>query len=161
MTKFKPLPPLAALQQQLSYDPETGLFTWDSPSKYNRRVKPGDVAGSLNKSNGYIYIVFMCERYLSHRLAWLFITGSDPAELTIDHIDRDRTNNRSTNLRLATMQQQRWNGPERRGWSIDRSGSYRSVIVHNGKQKHLGTYSTAEEARSVYLEACAEIRGNW
>ena len=28
MPKFKPLPPLAVLQEFLSYDPETGLFVW-------------------------------------------------------------------------------------------------------------------------------------
>ena len=156
MTKFKPLPPLAALQEFLSYDPETGLFTW---TKSRAQQKAGSVAGTLLRG-GYIRVLFKRQKMLAHRLAWLFITKSDPGELTIDHIDGDKTNNRADNLRLATRNQQMWNR-EARGWAAVKNGRYRAEIRHNGELVRLGHHSSAEQARAAYVEACVKLRGEW
>ena len=46
------------------------------------------------------------KKHLSlHHFVWLLKTGEEPI-LSVDHIDRNRTNNQFENLRLATRQQQ-------------------------------------------------------
>ena len=156
MTKFKALPPLAVLQEFFSYDPETGQLL--RAKRSNNRLA-GSVVGTKD-AYGYLTVNFQKSHYKVHRIIWLFLTGSDPGELTIDHIDGNRSNNRAANLRLATRQQQVWNVPERRGW-YEQNGRYFSAIRHRGKQRRLGGYTTAEEAHAAYLEACAELRGSW
>ena len=53
---------------------------------------------------GHIRICIMRVKYLAHRLAWLYVTGSWPSQ-DIDHIDGDPTNNRFANLREVTHQE--------------------------------------------------------
>lgn len=43
--------------------------------------------------------------YYAHRLVWALRHGRDPGDMQIDHRDRDRGNNRPSNLRLATPTQ--------------------------------------------------------
>ena len=156
MTKSKPLPSLAVLQEFFSYDPETGLLV--RAKRSNNRLA-GAVVGCAD-AQGYLTVNFQKSHYKVHRIAWLFITRLDPGELTIDHIDGNRSNNRAANLRLATRQQQVWNTPEGRGW-YEQNGRYFSAIRHRGQQRRLGGYATAEEAHAAYVEACVKLRGEW
>jgi hypothetical protein len=39
---------------------------------------------------------------MAHRVAWLLHTGEDPGTLVIDHINRQRNDNRISNLRPLT-----------------------------------------------------------
>jgi hypothetical protein len=86
------------LKDVLSYDENSGVFTWKK--QINNRVFVGKTAGSLTKS-GYICISVFKKRFFAHRLAFLYMTGSMPS-LIIDHIDRNRSNNKWSNLREVT-----------------------------------------------------------
>lgn len=88
------------LKELLSYDPETGIFTW----KVDRtgKAKKGSRAGNLNKTNGYWIICVDNKRRLAHRLAILYIDGYLP-ENSLDHIDRNKINNRYNNLREVSQ----------------------------------------------------------
>lgn len=88
----------AEARAALHYDPETGVFT-RLVSK--ARGKAGRVAGSLSKTRGYVVVPLDRKVYRAHRLAWLYMTGEWPAGV-IDHVDRDRSNNRWSNLREVT-----------------------------------------------------------
>jgi hypothetical protein len=93
------------LKEYLHYDPETGIFTWiKKPSK---KVLYGCVAGFAN-GDGYPMIGVLGKYYRSHRLAWLYMTGSMP-DFQIDHIDMDKKNNSWKNLRAATNSQNSMN----------------------------------------------------
>jgi hypothetical protein len=85
------------LKGLLSYDAETGIFTWIS-----RRigVKKGSVAGGYN-GKGYWLIYVDGYRYRAHRLAWLYMYGKMPED-QIDHINHDKIDNRISNLREVT-----------------------------------------------------------
>lgn len=83
------------LKELLFYNPETGNFTWLVRSA--DRIKIGQTAGCLDKTNGYISIKVDKRRYTGHRLAYLYMTGEFPTE--IDHINRNRADNRWENLR--------------------------------------------------------------
>ena len=47
----------------------------------------------------------------AHRVAWCLHQGTDPGHLMVDHIDRNRSNNRASNLRLVDPKGNRANGP--------------------------------------------------
>jgi hypothetical protein len=101
------------LKELLFYDPDTGIFTW----RVNRGRGPGGctlggklkgkVAGSLHPDNR-IFIHIDRRMYGAHRLAFLYVYGRWP-EPEVDHIDRDMSNNRISNLREATRRQQNGN----------------------------------------------------
>ena len=72
------------LRNLLSYDAETGIFTWIG--KPNGRVAHGAQAGTF-LPDGYVRIKLRRKLYLAHRLAWFYVHGVWP-ENEIDHINR-------------------------------------------------------------------------
>ena len=82
------------LKELLHYNPATGLFTWKKPN--SNRVKIGDIAGVVMKK-GYIIIGIDGKRAYAHRLAWIYMYGETPN--IVDHINRDKKDNRRLNLR--------------------------------------------------------------
>ena len=58
--------------------------------------------GSLDK-DGYLMIKIKGKKYRAHRLVYAYHNGHFPS-LEIDHINRDRTNNRIENLREVDRQ---------------------------------------------------------
>ena len=141
------------LRSILSYDPETGIFT--RKVRTSTRVKVGDVAGSAD-GIGYLRIRLQSRKYKAHRLAWLYTYGEWPKD-QIDHINRNRSDNRIANLREVTNKQ---NGQNRSKPSSNTSG-YQGVhwnkqsskwqvkIKHNCKDIHLGYFAYLEEAIST------------
>lgn len=89
---------------------------------------------------------------------------------TVDHINRNKLDNRKSNLRILTKQQnllnkglQSNNSSGVRGVRIKKlksSGvSYEARITINGKEKYLGRYKTIEEAEQVRKQAEKELFG--
>ncbi len=109
MAQPKPLPPLETLRQVLAYDPETGALTWRVDR--NEQVRAGAPAGSP-KGNGYIQVHLGPRRLLVHRVAWALHHGADPGPLLVDHINRDRSDNRICNLRLVDSKGNRANSSQ-------------------------------------------------
>jgi hypothetical protein len=68
-----------------------------------RRIKAGDVAGTLHPT-GYIHIRVDGKNYQEHRLAWLYVHGKFP-DNCIDHINGIKDDNRISNLRDVTTQE--------------------------------------------------------
>lgn len=82
------------LREVLHYDPDVGVFTWKVSYA---RAQAGTVAGSVD-AYGYIVIRVDTILYKAHRLAWLYVHGVWPKR-NIDHINRNRGDNRIANLR--------------------------------------------------------------
>lgn len=147
---------LAELQRWLSYDPDTGQFTW--LAKATARIKVGSIAGSL-RTDGYRSITLLGTHYWEHRLAWFFVYGEWPT-MHLDHINGTRDDNRIVNLREVTRSENAQNKRRARrdnstgvlGVTIDYK-KYRAQIRVDGKSTHLGSFDTAEEASDAYLEA--------
>jgi hypothetical protein len=140
------------LRSLLSYNPETGIFTW----RVRRgRILAGTVTGGIG-SHGYVEIRVDYRLYLAHRLAWLYMTGEWPKE-TIDHRDLDRTNNRWRNLREATFGQNNTNRRARgaqglKGVTKNRR-AYVAQIQVAGRNRYLGSFATPEAAHAAYVAA--------
>jgi len=162
----------ARVKECLLYDEATGIFTWKKRTSRFGNLRIGSVAGSLSPSNGYWVIGFDNLLFMAHRLAWIYVHGEmPPAE--IDHINRVRTDNRLSNLRLATRAENGRNCSARKsasglkGAHLDkgRLGRLRrpwvARITQNGKPLHLGYFATAEEAHAAYVQAARELYGEF
>jgi len=146
------------LREVISYDPETGLFRWERPT--SNRVAVGEIAGCLSSTLGYIVVRVDGHMHQAHRLAFLWMTGRYPRGL-VDHINRDRTDNRWINLREADYSQNAANSAKHTDNSLgfkgvhihQQTGRYRAQLAVRGKRVSLGLFDTAEQAHAAYLEA--------
>jgi len=142
------------LRSLLDYDPETGVFT--------RRVpltgwKVGSVAGHICP-DGYVRIGIDYVSYLSHRLAWYWVTGSWPLGV-IDHFNGNKSDNRFANLRDVTLSVNQQNTRKASKNSSSGflgvnflKGRWVSRITVNGRYVHIGRFDTAIEAHEAYLD---------
>lgn len=136
------------LKKVLNYDPESGELRW--LEQMGAHVWAGDIAGTLRK-DGYLMIRFRGNGYLSHRVAYALMTGNWP-DGEIDHIDRDKLNNKWSNLRLASRSLQNHNKGDyknnRTGYKgVNlKEGKYVARVQIENKRHHLGYFGTAQEA---------------
>lgn len=142
------------LKQVLSFDPETGIFTWI----YGQRA--GCKAG-YKLSQGHIAITVDGVPFYAHRLAWLYVNGKWPDEM-IDHINGDRADNRFWNLRSCNRAINAQN--QRKASKNNKCGF---LGVHKFRDKFeaqirdpiakkirsLGRFDTAQEAGAAYIRA--------
>lgn len=148
------------LKELLNYDPETGYFTW-KVRRYGIRL--GAKAG-WTRYDKRIHIGLDGRDYQAHRLAWLYMAGEWPSE--IDHIDCNPSNNRWSNLRIATRSQNLSNRkiPKNKlkgAFPVTRSRKWRAQIVKDYKTIYLGIFSTELEAHEAYMKAAREIYGEF
>lgn len=143
----------------LDYNPETGVFTWKVG---RRRVKAGEIAG-YTRSDGYVVLSINQNKCFAHRLAWLLSYGVLPKE--IDHVNRNRADNRISNLRAVAHIENQWNMRPRNGSPSGYMGmckrkgqnKWSAQISVKYKQKHLGLFNTPEEAAEAYQKAKKEM----
>lgn len=134
--------------QDIVYNSSTGEFTNLTGSSI------GWVA-----SNGYRTIRYQGKDYRAHRLAWYLTYGVWPLG-DIDHINKDKLDNRITNLREATRSQNMQNCNRKvhgcRG--VRKVGSKWKVQVWLGtKFKYYGYYTDYNEACEVSRKAHKEL----
>ena len=145
----------------LDYDPLTGIFVWKVGQ--SNRAQKGSRAGT-NRGGGYRRIAIDGKLIYEHQLAWLLMKGEWPSEL-IDHIDGNPSNNRISNLRLASRAEnaqnlglRATNTSGRTGVSLHRkSGKWCAYIVKDGRKYHLGLHATVSAAAAAYETAKAKM----
>ena len=138
------------------YDPDTGVLRRKTA---RGSAKVGDAAGGGN-SHGYLVVFVGKRRAMVHRVCWALHYGRWPQH-QIDHINRNRMDNRIANLREATSMQNAGNtnlscrntsGIRGVSWSKgDRA--WVAYIRANGKQRRLGVFADKAEAAAVYAKA--------
>lgn len=85
------------------------------------RIKAGSEAGSLDKSRGYHQVILKRRKYYNHRVICI-LNNMEVDDKVIDHIDRNRSNNCLSNLRVVTQQENCQNGSMRMIGSKNKSG---------------------------------------
>jgi len=146
------------LLELIRYDPDTGVLY----HRLGRRgVRAGGVAGTVKK-DGYIVITLDRKGFVAHRLAWLYVHGSEPRN-QIDHINGVRNDNRIANLRDVSPREQQHNS----GLSVaNKSGfigvsylkarrKWKAQIRYHGKSHHLGEFQNILDAMNAYQQAKA------
>jgi len=143
------------LLEVIDYNPETGHFNWKA-KRPRCRYKAGDRAGCYIKHLGYRTIEVLGKRVLEHRLAWFYTHGVWPK--VIDHINRNRSDNRLANLRDVSYSKNAVNTIKHKG--IMRSNwGWAARIMKDGNRLFLGTFATQEEAIKVYQKKHADLFG--
>lgn len=156
--RYAPLPSQSELLSLFDY--RDGCLYWKTAPK---RSSIFDPAGYECKIHGYRFIVINKVLYRAHRLIWKMFHGRDPHEL--DHINRNRTDNRIENLREVTRSENNFNHPVRKdnkcgvrgvSWH-SKTNKWRVGITFNKKTMYLGCFKdlelaclVAEEARDKY-----------
>ena len=153
-------------------DPATGVLRWRK--RRGAGMKPGDVAGGVKGSDplfAYWVVRMDGRRYRRSRLVWAWVYGEDPPA-EIDHIDRDKTNDRVSNLRAASRSQNGVNAvypkavhpdlprgvrPKRKAGEVI---GYRGRVNIHGQRVDLGQYTTPELAGAAVTRALQQAHGD-
>jgi len=151
----------------LVYDPATGNLFWRRRPKemfssvrehnrWNTRYAGQRALICVNKT-GYCAGHVMNFSVLAHRVIWAMQTGKWPRG-EIDHINGNRSDNRWSNLRVVTRNQNMQNknptsGSTSKylgvGWH-KASASWVAQIACNGRKIHIGCFKTESDAAMAY-----------
>jgi hypothetical protein len=152
----------ARLRSLIDYDPVTGEFRWKPRmGRSGSWCNVDRQAGSVSKQTGYRTVRLDKKLYQAHRLAWLYVHGEWPSH-DIDHINGERLDNRIVNLRDVPNVINRQNMRRARkdsstghlGVVADtRRGKFEARIKVDGVARHLGYFSSPEEAHATYVGA--------
>lgn len=172
----KPLPSQRLLKRVFSYCPETGRLLWNerpswmftsnagkcAPARRTQRIwnrrYAGTEAGSV-KRGGYREVRLFGRSFWAHRIIWKIVFGFDP--ITIDHLNRNPSDNRICNLRSVTHHKNCLNrGPQSKSisgvsgvrWLPHRS-HWVALISIKKKVHYLGSFPTRDEAVCARLAA--------
>ncbi len=134
-----------AIERGMTYNPITGNI-------YGVR---GNLITTRHTS-GYIFPGIRFEkkqyRFLGHTFAWYYTYGKMPNKC-IDHINRIKDDNRISNLRDITYQQNSFNTKSKGYCWHNKAKKWISQIKVDGKLIYLGLFDTEIEAHQSYLEA--------
>lgn len=145
--KVSELKPLDLTQEEVHalFDLRNGELFW----KVKRRsVSPGDQAG-CPAMNGYWRIKINGRSYKRSRLVWLYVNGVDSHPRFLDHINRNRGDDRIENLRLVSHGENQRN----RSWGdskcryVYRDGNrWRARVATRNGRVSLGRFESEQDA---------------
>lgn len=150
------------VNERLSYNPETGALIWRSGHHAGRR------AGRID-SGGHRQVCVDGRRYPSSHLIWILQTGCLP-KACVDHINRDRADDRWVNLREASRAENARNSGRRteryafkgiKRVSRCKQPRWEARIRVAGKYKHLGVFQSPELAAHAYDQAARQHHGSF
>lgn len=174
--KAKALPSREYLMECFDYNHETGSLTWktrpishfvDSWRMNQSNSRNSGKVVEMVSASGYIEMKINGSTYKAHRVIWKIVTGDDPN--MIDHINGNRSDNRITNLRLASRTQ---NGANRGLSSNNLSGhsgvsyhirdkKWQSYITVNGLRFYIGSFESLDSAVSARKNSEVKYFGNY
>jgi hypothetical protein len=168
------------IRELLNYDPKTGLFTWkkrgvswfkDRGGRYTaewcqknfNNKHGGKPAFTAETRKGDLTGGIMRRNFFAHRVAWAHFHGSWP-KFTIDHINRDKGDNRIETLRDVSRVVNNHNVERRKGEYVgvawwEPSRKWLARISKDGEFYYLGYYDTAIEAARVRDAKARELYG--
>lgn len=126
-----------AIKRGYTYNPETGIVY----NKFNEEVNR---LGGKYKSIG-LKINKKTYNLKNHHFAWFWVYKEVVNQ--IDHIDRNKLNNKIKNLRSVTQQENNFNRSNVKGYTWNKiAKKWQAYIMLNKKYIYLGVYNTIEEA---------------
>lgn len=172
------LPTREQLLDVLSWDIDRGVLVWKPRSRLGMagggiwveswNVKyAGKPAGTIREGKWRgVRISFQGRMLLAHRIIWFLHYGAWP-ECGIDHINGDPSDNRVSNMRLASQAENSRNTRRSRNNTSGRKGvswhkqrqRWRATIMVDYRTKHLGLFDSIDEASQAYCQAAIQLHG--
>ena len=152
------------IREVVSYDPDTGFFTYKI-SMPNTKVAAGQPMRKYLGADGRRYQLRVRKRlYAASRVAWLLTYGVWP-EGQIDHENHDPGDNRLHNLRLVDAIGNQRNRSLARNNASGINGvswcshwqKWRAYVRVDGRAKTLGYFRSIEDAAAARRAADIEI----
>jgi hypothetical protein len=148
------------------FDYKEGKLFWKVEKGIKAKV--GQEAG-YTSNTGYLILQFNYKSYMVHRVIYELLKGNIPKGYFIDHIDRNKSNNKIENLRLVTPKQNCYNSDARPNNKLGTKGvhyhknknKYQAQIKDNGVAIYLGQFDTPEEAKEAYEKAAKRLHGEF
>ena len=150
--------------RDLSYEVVRSLFDYHEDGYLTQKKSPannvpdGAISGSLY-NRGYIMVKINNRRYALHRVIFLWHHGYMP-ENEVDHIDRNKVNNKIENLREVSKQcnlrnqgLSKANKTGIKGVQLKPSGKYEAAIGVDRKRIYLGYFSDITDAAKARYKA--------
>lgn len=123
----------------LMYNSNTGVLRWKiSRSGVSRKSR----RAGCQRNTKYRIVTIDGKQYQEPRIIWFWMTGEDPGNHDIDHKDRNPSNNRWKNLRLASGGQNHINTTKTKGYRKCKYG----WEVYIGTNPRIVRYAPNEEA---------------
>lgn len=165
------LPPVDELREKFIYDPETGIVTFrprilsrDRPSRRNGMPVGCPTTG------GYLVVRLSDNRlYKLARIIWAIHYGEDPGCALVDHIDGNPSNNKVSNLRLASDTQNIQNRKTRKDSQSGHKNVYfdksrnlwKVAIFMNRKLVYMKRFEYLEDAIAASIKIREELHGEF
>lgn len=136
-----------------NYDPETGIVI---------RLISGRVVGQ--RKTGRPQLDILGKKYSKSLVVWCMMTGAWPQH-EVDHEDKNKQNDRWSNLRPATRSQNNWNRRPARGMLSSylgvraRGNKWCARITCNKKQISLGIFPNEIDAARAHDIAAVKHHG--
>lgn len=152
------------IKELFEYCHETGALLWKERacSRFNSRFQ-GKHAGTLD--NGRMRVSVDGKMYYSSRVVYIMFNGAIPKGKKIDHVNKNRLDDRVQNLRSVTDSQ---NSCNRAGSSVTGmkgvtkfKGQFMARITKNGVVKYLGLFPTVKQAGLAYDKAAKILHGKY
>lgn len=130
-----------------------GILQWKKSP--HPRISVGTAAGR-DSGNGYWCITLRKRSYGYHRVVYYIAYGKDSIGYEVDHINRDPSDNRPENLRLATISQNKWNTTKRNKTNVGHRGIRKRFWGRNHtfevsfRGKYVGNFPTLETAMEAW-----------
>ena len=126
-----------------TYDPKTGKIF----GVYGKEILSKNNYGYINISSRHIK-----GQLRGHHFGWYMTYGNVDFNM-LDHINRNKLDNRICNLRIVSIQENNFNTNSNGVSFRENRKKWISRITKDKKTIHLGSFNNEEEAREAYLEA--------
>jgi hypothetical protein len=144
------------------------VFIYPEEGRIDRLLKGGVLKKNIGTigHKGYSQVEIEGKKDRVHRVIWSYVNGPIPNGMVIDHINGDKSDNRISNLRLATCSQNSQNriGPQANSKSkvkgvsfVPRLNKFEAAIQCNRKKVSVGFFESIDEANQAYCIAASKI----
>lgn len=157
------------MAKSFEIDAAAGRLFWKIAPKGHPRMLGKEAGAARRGQSGksYWHIKKLTLPIKRSWLIFLWCNGCWPTEC-VDHIDGNSLNDSESNIREATVTQNAWNHHKRSrridlpmGVRVLPSGRFQARLSVNGKQRHLGSFATTDQASAAYLAERKEAYGEF